>query len=534
LAGGQVLEVAGNFFEPSSNDDAEEKEWKALLTRMQRERPQRPLDGIILTLPATHLAGESALSADELRRDAAQMEKQLKLLRDQLGFSLPLYLVITKCDAIPGYTTFVEVQRPHAGEIFGWSNPYNLDASFNAAWTAQAFAEIERVLSGERARFFARQKTGTTKDLAAADEFFLFPARLAELERPAAAYLEKLLENSGHRDGLLFRGIYFAGSAAHNSQAFDETRSRSNGTNRVGFTADLFQRKIFPERGLARPVATALAGRNIEISIYRTLCLVLLLVLFPGAIYGWYSLSKSAPEISRHLRQTCKGIRAASSQDVAPCGAGNEADASPAYSTIYAAQALSGSNFQSVFLPASLIDPLDTEAVMARAFNQLVYPGLEDGLEQRTQELLRSKEAATPQPTPENAQSLTDFTEAFLKLEENIIFYNKLARGDGSGKDMMALGFYLSPETFQRLRRWDTSGLDDIIQTSFTPAYERWGRAARLDTLRWNPPALAKLKEMATHALEQSTHEKSFRTRCTNLPARSGCWKQTNWRIMTI
>jgi len=510
LDGGQVLEVEGKFFEPSGNGDAVEKEWKALLGRLQRERPHRPLDGIVLALPATHLAGEHALSHDDLRREAAQMEKQLNLLRVQLGFSLPLYLVITKCDAIPGYTTFAERQlASHAGEIFGWSNPYNLDAHFDASWTAQAFAEIDRVLCGERAQFFARRGAGPARDFAAADELFLFSSRLAELERPAAAYLEQLLENSGHRDGLMFRGIYFAGSAAHHSRAFDETRSRSNGPNRVGFAADLFRRKIFPERGLARPLATALAGRNIAVSVFRALCLALVLLLFPAALYAWYSLSKSGPEISRHLRQVCKDLRVAANQDATSCGAGNEPGAGPAYSTIYAAQALSGGNFQSIFLPASLIDSLDsqTEPIMARAFNQLVYPGLENALEQKTRDLLRSNgEAGTAPQRAENARSLADFTEAFLKLEENIIFYNKLARGKGSGKDVMALAMYLSPETFAGVRRRN-AGLDDIVRDSFTSAYEPWGRAIPFDTLRWNEPAIAKLKEMTTETLEQSAHE---------------------------
>jgi len=510
LAGGQVLEVAGKFFGPSGNG-AVEKEWKNILLRLQRERPHRPLDGIVLTLPATHLAGENALSDDDLRREAAQMEKQLNLLRVQLGFSLPLYLVITKCDAIPGYTTFAERQlASHAGEIFGWSNPYNLDAHFDAAWTAQAFTELDHVLSGERARFFAQRGAGPARDFAAADELFLFSSRLAELERPAAAYLEQLLENSGHRDGLMFRGIYFAGSAAHNSRAFDETRSRSNGPNRVGFAADLFRRKIFPERSLARPIATALAGRNIAVSVYRVLCLALVLLLFPAALYAWYSLSKSAPEISRHLRQVCRDLRVADNQDATSCRARNEPGAGPAYSTIYAAQALSGSNFQSILLPASLIDPLDSQAepIMARAFNQLVYPGLENALEQKTRALLRSKEeeAKTTPQSAENARSFTDFTEAFLKLEENIIFYDKLARGNGSGKDVMALALYLSPETFAGLRR-DTSGLDDIVRDSFSPTYEPWGRAVPFDTPRWNQPAIAKLKEMTTETLEQSAHE---------------------------
>src|SRR5215471_12470486 len=52
----EVLEVAGNIFAPANGNGAD-NEWKNFLTQLQRRRPRRPVDGVVLTLPLTQLAG---------------------------------------------------------------------------------------------------------------------------------------------------------------------------------------------------------------------------------------------------------------------------------------------------------------------------------------------------------------------------------------------------------------------------------------------------------------------------------------------
>jgi type VI secretion system protein ImpL len=268
----------------------------------------------------------------------------------------------------------------------------------------------------------------------------------------------------------------------------------------VGFTCDLFKRKIFPERGLARPLEAAFAHRNTKVNVLRTLCVAAGLLLFTGAIYSWYRLSQASTEITRHLRQVHASLNQAKP----------ERNAESAYSAIYAAQALSGRNFQSVFLPVSWVDSLGPQVkeIMVPAFNQLVYPGLQTELERATGDLLRgtcdtsSENRAYIMPQPARgvnaAQSLSSFTDAFLELEDNILLYNKLApAGRGNGRDMMTLASFLSP-TFAPPRSRNTSGLDEIVRSS---------AGSPLSGCPWNRPAAAKLEMLTTDVLRQSVHE---------------------------
>src|SRR5262249_51220383 len=230
--------------------------------------------------------------------------------------------------------------------------------------------------------FFSRPgATGADAGSPQRSDLFLFPNHLQELQAPLAGYLEYLFQSGGHRDGLQFRGIYFSGSAA--GAGFGSTSRRhhheddeGNDVHGSAFTADLFEQKIFPERSLARPVETAFARRRIELTLSRWLCAVAALLLFPGAIWGWYNLSQSAKKILPRLSE----IRVALHEphDLPTAGS--------AYAAIYASQGLSGHNLQSVFLPASIIDSLDQQVqeVMPPVFNRLVYPGLRAELERRT------------------------------------------------------------------------------------------------------------------------------------------------------
>ncbi|HET9184019.1 MAG TPA: type VI secretion system protein [Candidatus Angelobacter sp.] len=507
--GGEILEISSSLFAPSANSPRAEEEWKNLVSHLRHQRPRRPVDGIILTVSATELAGDHKLACDNLRRQATQASKQLKQLVDQLGFSVPVYVVITKCDAISGYAAYVKNQlSSHVREIFGWSNPYSLDAPFEPQWTSEAFAEIQKVLADERLKYFGR---GPASEPAVSDDLFLFPVRFQELLDPLSAYVEQLFHESGHRDGLQFRGIYFSGASTPATADFETIRAESD-AHGADFTADLFEQKIFPERGLAHPIEPVLSHRTKYTTVMQALCIAAALLLFPGTVLGWHKLSTTSRTTVSQLQQIQTNL--AENDSPTPTAA---------YAAIYSAQTLSGSNFQSAFLPASMVDslPQDVDHVMPAVFTRLVYPGVESELDHRTQALLQNSPApAASSPTVPTApvagsptsatttnanatdasQRLATFTDALLNIEDNIFLFNKLApAGQGNGKDLLALADFLSPQTFSAIPRKDTSGLDRIVRASS-------GRA--FDGQVHTKPAAERLQALVSDALQSLNEER--------------------------
>jgi type VI secretion system protein ImpL len=503
--GGDIVAVSVS---PAHPDRDYGKKWVDLLTELKRRRNRRPLDGLILNLPANLLMGPAALSTADLLSRAAGTARQLQILRKQLGFCLPVYLLITGCEAVQGFAAFVQAQdKPDLNQILGWSSPYSPDVAFSPRWIAQAFGEVQRGLAKLRLEWFAQTAHQTSSNQALSDDLFLFPSAFQALESPVTGFLNSMFEELGQRGALEFRGLYFSAELSFSTEA-SETAWEGHGNPEPQFTLDLLRTKIIPERVLARPIDSAFARRAAVAEAARAACVLAAFVLGSGTLLGSYRLSK----ISDHALPELEQVNAALST-----GDG-AANASSAYAAIDAAQKLSGRNFRSVFFPVSLVRPLDpgVRQTMRPVFNQLVYPAMRAGLEQKIAGLVQ-----TPNPPATSPQSLTSFIDALLRLEDNILLFNQLASyGKGDGSDLLTLASYLNPQagavhsaedsaglgaTLRRAARKilipfftpDQSGLDAIVRSSY---------GQPLDGQPWIKPTTGRLASMLADPNLEGTH----------------------------
>ncbi len=97
-----ILDVRGDFLIEKRGIKADEKGWRTILSLLDRYRMRRPIDGIILTIPATELYGREKLSAEEISDRAKFLAQKLIATQNLIGLRLPVYIVITKSDVIPG------------------------------------------------------------------------------------------------------------------------------------------------------------------------------------------------------------------------------------------------------------------------------------------------------------------------------------------------------------------------------------------------------------------------------------------------
>ena len=70
--------------------------------------------------------------ADTIAQKASRLAQQLDLIQRTLDVRFPVYLLVTKCDLLTGFREFSDsIEDPLLQhQIFGWSNPDPLDASF--------------------------------------------------------------------------------------------------------------------------------------------------------------------------------------------------------------------------------------------------------------------------------------------------------------------------------------------------------------------------------------------------------------------
>lgn len=296
--GGIVLDVIGDYILPAIGGKTNERGWSRLLMLLSANRPRRPIDGVVLTIPASELAGINALSHDEIVSKAKQINTKLWHLQNSLSMKVPIYIVITKMDTIDGFRSFAqEVPQSTLMNMFGWSVPYSLEATYNKQWPIDFFMFVKKSLQKIRAEIFAAGNVKINRDGA-----FIFRKEISKIEQSFTTYLDNIFQESSYHESFFLRGIYFSGDAGVHSAVEDMRRqerfwvspSAIGGIQenpfatqdhlRIAFLRDLFEKKVFREFALAKPVKRVLVSANKYINIAKIL-MASFLVAWVGSLY---------------------------------------------------------------------------------------------------------------------------------------------------------------------------------------------------------------------------------------------------------
>src|SRR5947209_6057624 len=492
---GVLLDVPGEFFLNSDETASDERKWKSLLRNLVRYRPQRPMDGVVLTIPATELFGETATPLALVGQRGAHIFDKLWQIQKWTGLCFPVYVVITKCDLVPGFKAMArQLPTQYRNEMFGWSNPYNLEAAFDPSWVDQGFDELSYSLNRLEAEILTERS-----DIADLDSLFLFSSQLRLVQRPLKIYLNQIFKKSAYRESLQFRGFYFTGDISDDLEVAQPVRALAASAaagagasytllppdtstslitaepmdteefaqvssfavehrhHKPVFAADLFESKVFPERGIAHPAAKTFLSRNRTVVGLQIACLIAVIVLSLGMWLKYRQLSATQRVIVPTLDHLLSGVRA--SGTAAP-DIDSHKEEDTAFGLIHAMETLTGRNFRSVFFPTSLTSSLDEhlKSAMVRAFEQLVYVTFRQELVSKKEHLLKEvikgsisdddiKSAPLPITSVDRTAGysrLKELTSRLLLLEENIDNYNELAtHGKGSVTTLAALESYL-------------------------------------------------------------------------------------------
>jgi type VI protein secretion system component VasK len=185
-------------------------EWNYITRQICRYRRKRPLDGIIVTIPADALLADNA---DLSSHKAILMANELHDLLRNCGMNLPCYVIVTKLDMVNGfqdYSKFLEGDLRH--QILGFTN----NAKFYNKQKFEEFRETlrERLVAGAKQLIIentrkTEQSPGTRMDTAA--KIWTFPDTFAALNENIKIYLDALFgeDNYHGTNSTFFEGIYF-------------------------------------------------------------------------------------------------------------------------------------------------------------------------------------------------------------------------------------------------------------------------------------------------------------------------------------
>jgi hypothetical protein len=258
-----LLDTAGKLLFQEAPPGAT-TEWHAFLDLLKKNRPNCPVNGLLLVIPADSLLKDNA---GDIARKAGKIASQLDRIQRTLDVRFPVFILITKCDLLNGFREFFaglkDPQLQH--QMTGWSNPAQLDEPFKPGHVDEYLETVSQKIARRRLGLIADPAPETSEGRRAdeVDALFALPQSIQALAPRLRRYLETIFVTGEWSPKPLFlRGIYFT-SALTEGKALDLEIARALGVQpdalpegrlfereRSFFLRDLFMQKIFKEKGL--------------------------------------------------------------------------------------------------------------------------------------------------------------------------------------------------------------------------------------------------------------------------------------------
>jgi len=307
-----IIDTAGRFAMPADSA-SDRKEWDSLLGFLGRKRPRCPINGVIVTIPATSLLEDNP---GEIKDKAGKIHDRLAELVAELGVEFPIYVMVSKLDLVFGFAEFFEsLSAAEQLQIVGWNRkradvaPFD-ENEFSGFFDAQCRRFYQWAL--RRLRNLPSRQS---------DRIYAFPWEFKRIKQPLNTYLEIIFKKNLYHHGLLWRGCFFssgfqegkaaAGALADGvepSSCIRMERPADSFADSRPYFIHSFYKKVFIERGLVKRVARALRReKRFRIAAGLSAGLFFVTSVFILAS-GYFSLSEILDPINENVKRAAECI----------------------------------------------------------------------------------------------------------------------------------------------------------------------------------------------------------------------------------
>jgi type VI secretion system protein ImpL len=261
-----LLDTAGRY----ATEDEDHEEWSTFLDTMKKTRPKKPVNGLIVAVSVSDLAAEGEEAATDLGQ---KMRERVDEVLSRLQMVLPVYVLFTKCDLLPGFVeTFGDLRKNERGQVFGFTIPLG-----ETREKGEVFLELfDELVDGAEER--ALRRMGDERQLEARERIYTFPQQMESLRGNLAAFIGALFTDNVYQDTPIMRGAYFTSGTqegrtidrvmASMAEAFG-VRPQVQAPEPVVeaksyFLRDVFREVLFPDQDVAVRSADALKRDKVK------------------------------------------------------------------------------------------------------------------------------------------------------------------------------------------------------------------------------------------------------------------------------
>ena len=252
-----LLDTAGRYTTQESDRRADAAAWLGFLQLLKKFRPERPLNGAIVTVSVMDLL---LWTKAERARYAAHVRMRVSEMYAAMRTRFPVYALVTKTDMLAGFTDFFgDMDSTQRAQVWGTTFPLDVDPSLIAPPYAQDFLALEERLGAEMLARLHEER-----DLQRRASIYRFPQQFHAMGPLVGEFLAQAFGTQVDHKPIQLRGAYFtSGTQEGNpidrvlaalSRAFRLDRAAASalgGTGKSYFLTRLLREVVFSEADLA-------------------------------------------------------------------------------------------------------------------------------------------------------------------------------------------------------------------------------------------------------------------------------------------
>ncbi|WP_027598650.1 type VI secretion system membrane subunit TssM [Pseudomonas sp. MOIL14HWK12:I2] len=251
---GVLLDTAGRYL-TQGDAPVDSSAWQTLLQLLRRQRRTRPLNGILIAIPVVQLASGNEVALETLAR---QVRARLHEVARQLKVEVPVYLVLTQADHLPGFDAFFDsLSREENEQVLGTTFREAQNGT-DPGVLRQEFEELLRRLNSQVIPRIHQERDGQRRG-----QILDFPHQLGRLGDGLALFVELAFAGNRYQRAAQLRGFYLTSTPALSQPLDAQTQGIGDQlglpssllpqyrSGQPRFIRQLFSRVIFPEAALA-------------------------------------------------------------------------------------------------------------------------------------------------------------------------------------------------------------------------------------------------------------------------------------------
>lgn len=256
-----LIDTAGRWVSQDIRPAVDSKAWHGFLELLRRHRRRRPLDGIIVAVSIDDVARTDPAAREALAKTVRQRVQEIYSV---LKLQAPVYVILTKCDLVAGFTEFfADFRQKDLEQVWGTTFPVSQSRKPDSA-LAGFDTDFDALVERLAARVTTRLQQ--ENDIARRGLIISFPHQIALLKTPLSEVLTSAFGETSFESLILLRGVYLSSATQEGTPVdrlvgivartfgFDRPALPGFATRgRCYFLAQLFRDVIFTESGLVTP-----------------------------------------------------------------------------------------------------------------------------------------------------------------------------------------------------------------------------------------------------------------------------------------